>query len=181
MSTSTPKRRALIVSVATALTALAIVGPSSIASAGDVSACAATDLSARVTGTGAGVSQPAVYITVTNTSSAPCAVRGYPVITRAATRTGPKAISVTNGAVMNAPQARVKRIVISPDGHAWFAVGAATAYDTRPVTFTRIRFATAAGGPTRGVRVSLQASRPTGQPYPMGVTAFMPGIGRTES
>ncbi len=179
-----PSRRSIrslaATAMAVALSALGAVGPSSLAHAGDVPACTAADLSARVTGEGAGVSQPAVYITVTNTSSSSCAVNGYPVITRLATKRGAKPISVTNGAVMNAPQARPKRIVLSPSGHAWFAVGAATAYDTPPVTFTRVRFATAPGGPTRGVRISLQASRPTGQPFPIGVTAFMRGVGLTE-
>lgn len=172
--------RPVAASMMLVLATLGTVGPATAALAGDLPACTAADLSARATGEGAGVSQPAVYITVTNTSASSCAVYGYPVISRAATKRGAQPISVTNGAVMNAPQARPKRIVLSPGGNAWFAVGAATAYDTPPVTFTRIRFATSSGGPTRGVRISLQASRPTGQPYPIGVTAFMRGVGLTE-
>ena len=168
------------VTAAATITAFGAVALAPAATAGDVSTCSAADLSARVTGEGAGVSQPAVYITVTNTSGAPCAVNGYPTITKVATRRGAQPISVTNGAVMNAPHSNPRLIVLTPGGNAWFAVGAATAYDTRPVTFNRIRFAITPGGATRGVRISLEASRPTGQPYPIGVTAFMRGVGRTD-
>jgi hypothetical protein len=164
----------LALCAATGLASTAAAAPRSLP------ACSAADLSAKATGSGAGMSQPAVYITVTNTSSRTCTLNGYPTITRAATKKGKQAITVTKGGVMNAPQAKSKRIVLAPSGHAWFALGAATAYDPPVVTFVRVRFATAPGGPTALSRISLQATAPSGKPFPLGVTPFMAGEGESE-
>ena len=142
--------------------------------------CSASGLSAKATGAGAGMSQPAVYITVTNTSGRPCTLDGYPAITRASTTQGRQSITVRKGGVMNAPQSQPKRIVLAPRGHAWFAVGAATAYDPPIVTLTRIAFATSSGGPVTTARVVLEASTPSGKPFPLGVTPFMAGIGTSQ-
>jgi hypothetical protein len=173
--TTTRGRWALVGGMtALALVAAAVLSPT--ASAGDAAACSGRDLSARVTGNAAGVSQPAAYITVTNTSARTCTVRGYPTITRARTKKGRQPITVTNGAVMNAPQNKPRTIAIAPGGHAWFAVGAATAYDPPVVTFVRLTFSPSGNG-TRTVRLRLPASAPTGKPFPLGVTAFAPGVG----
>ena len=174
MATS-PRRRALAGGmIALSMAAVTALGPS--ASAGDAAGCSGRDLSAEVTGYSEGVSQPAAYITVTNTSARTCVVRGYPTITSARTKKGRQPITVTDGAVMNAPRNQPRTIAISPGGHAWFAVGAATAYDPPVVTFVRLRFSPNGDG-TRSVRLALQASAPTGKPFPLGVTAFAPGVG----
>lgn len=126
------------------------------------------------------MSQPSSIITLTNTSGSPCVLNGYPTITGAWTKKGSKPISVSRGNVQNAPQVKPKRIVVAPGGHAWFAIGAATAYDPPIVTFTRMAIATQAGTSVAGsltVRLQLQASAPTGQPFPIGVTPYAPGIG----
>lgn len=139
-------------------------------------ACSAADLTARVTGGGAGMSQPAVYVTVTNASTKACTLDGYPRITGAWTAKGAQRVSVKNGAVMNAPATKPKAIVVQPKGHAWFAVGAATAYDPPLVTFVRITVAPAASGASFTVRhLGLQATAPKGKPFPLGVTAFAAG------
>ncbi len=141
-------------------------------------ACTADSLSAKQTATAAGMSQPASYITVTNTGDSACTLKGYPTLTGAWTKQGQQQISVTNGAVMNAPETKPKRITLAPGGKAWFAVGAGTAYDSAIVTFRRIAFAMTAGATTADsviARVTLQANAPTGKPYPLGVTAFAPG------
>lgn len=140
-----------------------------------VSPCTASTLSAKVTGYGEGMSQPAAYITVTNTATQPCSLKGYPSITSAATSQGPQAISVTNGAVMNAPESKPRRIVLAPGEQAWFAVGTGTAFVSPIVTFRRIVFTPSAGGGTLTVRVSLQATAPSGKPFPLGVTAYAAG------
>ena len=164
----------LAVGAACALGATASAAPRSLPS------CSAANLSAKVTGEGAGMSQPAVYITVTNTSGKSCTLNGYPTITRAVTQKGKQPITVSKGGVMNAPQSQPKRIVLAPRGHAWFAVGAATAYDPPIVTLTRIAFATSSGGPVTTARVVLEASAPSGKPFPLGVTPFMAGIGTSQ-
>lgn len=162
-------------SVVLALCAVTAWGSSAVASTRSVPKCAASDLSAKQTGSGAGMSQPAVYITVTNTSGSTCKLNGYPTIASASTKKGAQKITVSNGNVMNAPETKPKKVVLAPGGKAWFAVGAATAYDPPLVTFTRISFATSSGGDTASAKVSLDATAPKGKPYPLGVTAFAAG------
>lgn len=138
--------------------------------------CTAADLTARVTGGGAGMSQPAVYVTVTNTSTKACSLDGYPRITGAWTVKGPQHVSVKDGAVMNAPATKPKAIIVQPKGHAWFAIGAGTAYDPPLVTFERISVAPSSMRASFTVRhLGLQATAPKGQPFPLGVTAFAAG------
>ncbi|MDO8310286.1 MAG: DUF4232 domain-containing protein [Actinomycetota bacterium] len=163
--------------VALALCAAAAWGPGATAAERSVAACSGTDLKAKVTGSAAGMSQPAAYVTVTNVGAASCFVKGYPTIAGAWTKKGKQQIAVTNGAVMNAPESKPKRIVLAPGGHAWFAVGAATAYDPPVVTFTRLSISMAGGGITMVRNLGLQASAPSGQPFPLGVTAYAAGIG----
>jgi hypothetical protein len=165
---------------AIALVALLATAPSTQAAVRSAPPCSATDLSAKVTGSGAGMSQPAVYITVTNTSDGACTVKGYPTITGAWTKIGQQDVTVTNGAVMNAPAAKPKTIRLSPGGRAWFALGAGTAYESPIVTFSRVTFSTVPGSSVGVGNLRLQANAPTGQPYPLGVTAFAPGVGRSE-
>lgn len=148
--------------------------------AGDVAACSGRDLAGRVTGTGEGMSQPAVYITVTNVSGSTCMVSGYPKVLRMATGSGPKPFSVTEDAVMNATHPRPHRIALAPGQRAFFALGAATAYSLPPVTFRRVTFAPVPGATPMTVRIQLPASRDAGTPFPIGVTAYQRGVGRTD-
>ena len=173
-------RKALpLASAALAVCAVAAWGPGAMAAERSVDACSGSDLRAKVTGSAAGMSQPAVYVTVTNTSDASCFVKGYPTIAGAWTDTGRQQVAVTNGAVMNAPQSKPKRIVLAPGGHAWFAIGAATAYDPPVVTFTRMSISME-GGITMVRKLALQATAPAGGPFPIGVTAYAPGIGTSQ-
>ncbi|MDP1877777.1 MAG: DUF4232 domain-containing protein [Actinomycetota bacterium] len=162
--------------MAVALCAVAAWGTGASAAERSVAACSGADLSAKVTGSAAGMSQPAAYVTVTNVGDASCFVKGYPTIAGAWTKKGRQQIAVTNGAVMNAPESKPKRIVLAPGGNAWFAVGAATAYDPPIVTFTRLSISME-GGVTVVRKLGLQASAPSGQPFPLGVTAYAAGIG----
>ena len=178
MQRATMRRAAAVTSVL--LAATAVWSPVAGAAVPGLPACSADDLSARVTGTGEGMSQPAAYVTVTNRSGASCTVKGYPTITMARTKKARQAITVTKDAVQNAPKPKPRRIVLAPGGRAWFAVGTATAYDPPVVTLTRIAFTTNRGSGRATVKVSLPATAPTGEPIPMGVTAFAPGVGRSE-
>ena len=171
---------AAVGSIAVAVGVLTAWVPSASASTASPAPCSARNLSAKVTGTGEGMSQPAVFVTVTNTSGRSCTVKGYPTIKVAKTKDGRQAFTVTKGAVNNAPQTKPRRIVLAPSGHAWFAIGTATAYDPPVVTFIKIAFATAPGGGRARVKVSLPASAPTGKPFPIGVTAFAPGVGTSQ-
>lgn len=163
---------------AAAMVAIGLL-PAVPAMAGDVAACSGRDLTGRVTGTGAGMSQPAVYITVTNVSGGTCLLSGYPAILRLATRTGAKPFAVTEDAVMNATHPAPHRIALRPGQRAFFALGAATAYDLPPVTFRRVTFAPVPGATPMTVRIALPASRDAGQPFPLGITAYQRGVGTT--
>ena len=148
----------------------------SVPSAQAATPCAGAGLSAKVTGGAAGMSQPASYVTVTNTTSQPCSVHGYPTINGAWTKKGKQQITVSNGSVMNAPATKPKTIVLAPNGKAWFAIGAATAYDPPVVTFRRMSFTTGSGGNAVVRKLGLLASAPSGKPFPIGVTAFAKGV-----
>jgi hypothetical protein len=160
--------------------ALAVLSPSGVAADAGAPSCSAADLSAKQTGSGAGMSQPYSLITVTNTSGVACTLNGYPAITGAWAKSGRKAIHVTPGSLGNRSDPGPKRFVIAPGGHAWFAVGAATAYDPPLVTFTRISFSTSRGASVAAsvtARLRLPATAPHGKAFPIGVTAFAPGSG----
>lgn len=181
MQTSHRARRTSIVAVAVLAASAWAVGTATSAAA--ASACETSDLSAKVTGTAAGMSQPSTFITVTNTSGSSCTVKGYPTITRMKTKNGKQKITVTNGAVMNAPKVKVKKLTLAPGGKAWFAIGTATAYDPPLVTFTKVAFALDAGtsvSDSLKVTTSQQATAPSGKPFPVGVTAFGKGTGTGE-
>lgn len=124
------------------------------------------------------MSQPYVQITLTNRSGAACSLDGYPSLTSGWTRTGRKPLKVSNGNLQNIAGPAPHRFVVPAGGHAWFAIGTATAYDPPLITFRRFVFATAPGSRVherRSVGVQLQATAPSGKPYPVGVTAFAPG------
>jgi hypothetical protein len=161
------------------LALIAVIGGSPVAAAGDSAApaCTASDLTARQTGSGAGMSQPYSLITLTNTSATACSLNGYPTIASLSTRTGRKPIKVTRGSLGNMTDPGPRRFVLAPGRHAWFAIGAATAYDPPLVTFRRAAFAVSPGADTVAARMSLQATAPTGKAFPIGVTAFAPGSG----
>jgi len=157
-----------------------VQAPSSSASDVAVRTCAAGDLSAKQTGSGAGMSQPFVVITLTNTSGTACALDGYPAITGMWTKHARKTVHVTRGNLGNMTDPGVSRFVVAPGGHAWFAVGAATAYDPPVVTFRRVVFSVGAG-PSVVAKVQLEATAPRGKAFPIGVTAFAPGRGEADA
>lgn len=145
--------------------------------------CDTSNLSAKVTGTAAGMSQPSTFITLTNTGTTTCKLKGYPTITRVWTKKGKVAVTVTKGGVQNAPQVKVKKVVLKPGQHAWFAIGTATAYDPPVVTLTKVAVATAAGtsvADSLKVKISQQATAPKGKPIPIGVTPYAKGTGTGE-
>jgi hypothetical protein len=174
---------ARIATAALAAATIAGVGLVVANPAAAASPCDTSDLSAKVTGTAAGMSQPSTFITVTNISGSTCTVKGYPTITRMKTKKGAQKFTVTNGAVMNAPKPKVKTLSLAPGGKAWFAIGTATAYDPPLVTFTKMAFALAPGtsvGDSLKVKITQPATAPSGKPFPVGVTAFGKGTGTGE-
>ncbi len=77
---------------------------------------------------------------------------------------------VSDGSVQIA-QAKAKTVVLQPGGRAYFVLGAAVAYGTRPpITFRRV--SVAIGGSVLRSAIRLPATRPPGKPFPIGVTAF---------
>lgn len=162
------------------LVTLFAVGSFAPAQALDTPTCLGTQLSGKTTGEGAGMSQPYSVITVTNTSSSPCSLKGYPVLTGASSAIGKVDISVNNGALFNLPSAKITSFVLAPKAKAWFALGSATAYTGPLVTITRITFAAQKGASVAEssiLKQELQANGPIGKPIPLGVTAFAPGKG----
>lgn len=163
-------------SVLLAGSALAAARPASAAPM-EARACMAGDLTARQTASGAGMSQPAALVTVTNTGGAACTLRGYPTVTGAWSRAGALSIEATRGTLMNAPVAKPRTIRLAPGEQAWFGVGTATAFDPPVRNIVRITFTPSAGAGTKSVRVVLQATAPTGEPIPVTVTPYAPGRG----
>jgi hypothetical protein len=168
-------RRTVLVIASTALlagVALAAAPPSSAAPA-----CTADDLTARQTGSAAGMSQPAALITLTNTGDTACTLRGYPTVTGAWSRTGRLSIDASRGTLMNAPPAKPRTIRLDPGDQAWFGVGTATAYDPPIRAIVRLAINPGQGAGTLSVRVILQATAISGQPIPVIVAPYAPGRG----
>ena len=126
------------------------------------------------------MSQPYSVITITNTGSQSCSLKGYPVLTGAWSAMGKVSISTQNGSLYNLPSAKVTSVVLAPKAKAWYALGTATAYPSALVTITRLTFAAQKGSTVAQssiLREKIQATGPIGKPIPIGVTAFAPGKG----
>ena len=145
-----------------------------VAEAAGAPACTARALTSTAGPSGSGMSQPYVTVILTNSSARECTLRGYPDITAMSTKKGSKSIDVKRGNFANISSGVAGRFTLAPGARAWFAVGAATAYDPPLVTFTTITYAI--GGASRSAAVALQATAPKGSPFPIGVTAFAAGI-----
>ena len=163
------------------LGAAVLLSPSAGAAAGPPE-CTTTDLSIKSKAGGAGMSQPSIYVTIRNTKTTDCFVKGYPVIANAYSKAGEQQIKVTNGNIMNAPAAKPQTIVLGPGKQAWFALGASTASGSKMTTLTSFWFKPskneAASTPGLPIYGSLQASAPKGKPFPLTVTAYMPGAAK---
>lgn len=157
--------------------------------------CTAAELIAEQTSSGAGMSQPFAIITVTNRGSRACTLTGYPTITAASgteikptgTSPGPltdEPISVTNGALNAVADPGPRTLRVAPGGHAWFALGTATAYDGPVVTLGRVSVSldgsSAPGAGALAIPVDLAAGAPAGKPFGIKVTAYAPGTYATE-
>lgn len=170
----------MLVRLAAGMAALVTVGvglAAAPAAAGDgssVGACRASDLRAKQTDAGAGMSQPWIVITLTNRSGHACRLHGYPAVTRMATSSGSKPLKITNGVGANMPGRGPSSFIVAPGQHAWFAVGTATAYDPPVLTFVSLSFRPTASG-TKTVTIHTQATGPTGKPIPVYVSAYAPG------
>lgn len=146
-----------------------------------VPSCGAADLSAKVTDSVAGMSQPTVLITVTNISGVTCKLNGYPAITGAWSKKGQASIAVSNGPVQGTLDKGPRLIRLAPGGNSWFALGTATAYDPPVVNLTRIAIATNSSTPIAAsikLMVEQPATAPKGKRIPVVVTAFARGIGK---
>jgi len=150
--------------------------PAGNASVRAVPNCTTADLSAKATASGAGMSQPYTLITVTNTSGSACRLKGYPTITGATTKKGRASIAAGPGLIQG-PIIKVRLIRLAPGGHAYFGLGTATAYDPPIVTLTSVGVATSAGAGSINVKIDQQATAPKGEPIPVSVTPYAPGVG----
>lgn len=157
--------------------------------------CTAAELVADQTSSGAGMSQPFAIITVTNRGSSACTLTGYPTITAASgaaiqptgTSPGPltdEPIAVTNGALYAVADPGPSTLTIEPGGHAWFALGTATAYDGPVITLGLVSVSldgsTTPGTGALTIPVSLPVAAPTGKPFGIKVTAYAPGTYSTD-
>ena len=167
-------------SAAVAVVAAGVAAAGPAASAAAAPECGASGLSAKVTGTAAGMSQPVTFVTVTNTGSQACYVKGYPNIDKVKSKARKVSFTVTKGGVQNAPQVKVSKVVLQPGGKAWFAIGTATAYDPPIVNLTKVVFSIdgeATPSTVLKVKIAQQATAPSGKPVPINVTPFAKGIG----
>ena len=170
-------KRAIPTGLVAAVVAVASVLPAAPAQAA-VAPCTGDRMTARVTDSDSGMSEQVVYVTVRNRAKKRCYVSGYPYLARAVAKGGSTVFTQVRGGnalVQNPPR---KRIILKRGQRAHFAIGASTAYDTKPVTFRRIRFAPAPGVTPISVDIRLEADRATGQPYRLTTTAYAPGAGK---
>ncbi len=171
----TKSRLALVAPLVAAIAVVSFPGSASAAAAAKPAACSGSNLTAKQTDFAAGMSQPAAYITVTNTGDSACVLNGYPTIETAWSKGKKQEITTGRGAMMNAPDNKPKRIVLQPGGKAWFALGGVEALDPPVVPLTKVAFAITPGGPTVTSRIELYSS---GQPLALVFGAFAPGVGK---
>ena len=138
--------------------------------------CRAADLSAGRIADGAGMSHPFVVIGLVNRGRSSCTLHGYPNIAAMRVMSGERIpLLITNGDLMNVAGPRPRSFALVPGAHAWFAVGAATAYDPPLVTITRIAVRFGATPSLLSIPIVLPASAPQGESFPVGVTAYAAG------
>ena len=132
--------------------------------------------------TGSTMSQPFADISVTNTGTASCELRGYPQIeawgheglqdTARSVRLG---ILIHHGIYERADQGP-RRVIVQPHQAAFFSVGTGAAYQggAHPIVITRLVVTLPGTQSPRTLPLDLIASRPVGQGIPVGITAVRP-------
>lgn len=168
-------------SVATALALTGIVGACLVwatPAQAAVAPCTGDRMTARVTGADAGMSEQVVYVTVRNRAKKRCYVSGYPFLARVVAKGGSKAFTQVRGGTALAQNPPRKRIILKRGQRAHFVIGASTAYDTKPITVRRVRFAPAPGVTPISVDVRLDVDRAAREPYRLTTTAYAPGAGK---
>ncbi len=168
-------------SVATALALTGVLGASLVGASpvqAAVAPCTGDRMTARVTDTDAGMSEQVAYVTVRNRARKRCYVSGYPYLARVVAKAGSKAFTQVRGGTALAQNPPRKRIILKRGQRAHFVIGTSTAYDTKPITVRRIRFAPAPGVTPISVDVRLDVDRADGQPYRLTTTAYAPGAGK---
>lgn len=127
------------------------------------------------------MSQPFSDLAITNTGSAPCVLRGYPRIAvwghpgfqSNKIPSAPLGIAVVHHIYERADRGP-RRVVVPPRHEAFFSVGTATAYQggAHLITLTRLAVTLPGTESAKTVTISLLATRPPGQPIPIGITAL---------
>ena len=169
--------------ILTALSAVTVTAASLVAAApaqAAVAPCTGDDLVAKMTDTDAGMSEQVVYITVRKTGRKRCYVSGYPFLARMVTKDGTKVFDQAKGGTPLAPNPPRERIILKRGQRAHFTISASTAYDTRPVTFRRVRFGPMPGVTPISVDIRLDADRAAGQPYVVTTSVFARGTGAAD-
>ena len=138
--------------------------------------CNASDLSARQVGSGAGMSHPFVSIGLQNDGTVPCTLDGYPRLGAVRVHGGTRIrVDISRDNLMNIAGPRPRSITLAPGDHAWFAVGAVTAYDPPIVTIASVAVRLGSSARAMVIPIALSASAPHGKPFPIGITAYAKG------
>jgi hypothetical protein len=140
--------------------------------------CRARQLHSTVVVSGSTMSQPFVTIALRNRTARACRLSGYPTL-RAFGHgmAGPSrrlVIQIHRGSIYERTDPGPRRLVLPPHGAVSFNVGTGTAYQGGKylLAITRLDITSPGGTSSIPVRVQMYASRPRGEPIPVGVTAL---------
>jgi hypothetical protein len=142
--------------------------------------CRVRQLHPSVMVSGSVMSQPFVTVALRNRTARPCRLGGYPALRASGhARAGPSrrlVIQMHRGSIYERTDPGPRRLVLPPHGAVSFSVGTGTAYQggKHLLTITRLEVTPPGGSTSFPVRVQMYATRPRGEPIPVGVTALEP-------
>ena len=140
--------------------------------------CTARQLTAAIARTGALMNQPFAVITLTNRSTNPCTMSGYPQIAAYTTATGTSgglSITTRHESTYEVPDPGPQLTELAQGASGWFAIGTSTAYDGGKYLVGIQHLDLSLAGGAIPITVLLGASGPQGGPVPVTVTAFAGG------
>jgi hypothetical protein len=144
-----------------------------------VGSCQTKHLAASTVSVGGGGQAPTVVIVLTNTDGSDCTLIGYPGIsarghTASGTASIPLPVTVRNGSVFARTDPGPHQLVLRPGGAASFALATQSAYDVQYL-ITKFLITVPGDAEAMALPVTMSAAAPSGQPIPIGVTAFVAG------
>lgn len=157
--------------------------PSSSPAGPDAPGPCRSGLTATVRQHGSMSSRPYAVIALTNTSGTSCRLSGYPALAATghpvdgSAGDQPLELTVTDGPISEVADPGPHQVDLAPGAAATFAVGTATAYQggAHLYQITQLHITVPDASAPVPLALTLDATAPAGQPFPVSVTALAAG------